>query len=192
MIEAGEKSHIILGDGTWIFVDIGFAQKRTRSCGVLVGESAPCCLSFGEARARIGDELKARSPLVNLVIEAPLSVCFDMLGNPKGRKIEDSSNYWYLSAGCVVMVATTYFLHDIYNIAGRVRLFEGFISNRARRHPHKEVVELLRDVVRNPQAFPGSIYDHKELADRTDVLSSAFSVAGFDCGIPTVIKPEFS
>jgi hypothetical protein len=192
MIEAGEESNIDWGEGNWIFIDLGFAQKSNRSCGLLVGDAVPICVSFGQAREIISQHIKRSTSLVNLVIEAPLSVCFDSSGNPKGRKIENSANYWYQRAGCVVMVAAMYLIRDLAGAAGTVRVFEGFVSNHEKRYGHKEVVSLLKDVVRNPHEFPNSIYDRDELSDKTDVLCSAFCVASLNCGVPAVIKPNSS
>ena len=102
--------------GTWIFLDIGFSNKK-RTCGFLVKGGKPKLLLFNEAKGDIKSEiLKSKLP-VNLVIEAPLSVCFDKNGNPKGRKIEHQDGkvrYWYSGLGCAVMVAAIYLIHEIH------------------------------------------------------------------------------
>jgi hypothetical protein len=199
MIEAGHSSQIKWGNGNWIFLDIGFSNKR-RSCGLLFGDNVPVCLKFGDAKRRIVEQFASADSLVNLVIEAPLSVSFDASGNPKGRSIEINdiyptrTRYWYLGLGCAVMVAAMYLMREIHNCKtnGRMRLFEGFVSHKDRSLPsnHGDDVCLLRDVVRDPARYSESIYDaHQLKRDPTDSLSSAFGVAGLDLGVPAVIKP---
>jgi hypothetical protein len=130
------------------------------------------------------------------VIEAPLSVCFDSKGNPKGRSIEKEQNrtrYWYVGAGCVVMVAALYLIRDIQVTSGDtlVRLFEGFVSykNSSPRSNHKADVCALREIVRSPNKFRNSLYSSEQLKmDGSDQLYSALRITGFDCGIPAVIK----
>jgi hypothetical protein len=195
MIEAGQESEVEWGDGNWVFLDIGFAKSGNKTCGLLVGDGPAVCVSFDEAQRQILNQTRESSSPVKLVIEAPLSVCFDQLGNPKGRKIEDSGNkrrYWYYGAGCAVMVAAMYLIRGIHNAKPRVpiRLFEGFVSfkDSATRSDHKQDVCLLRYIVRDPRKFSEAIYASNDLkADPTDRLVSAFCVSGLDCGIPVVI-----
>jgi hypothetical protein len=199
MIEAGKRSEIEWGQGNWIFLDIGFSNKA-RSCGLLIGDEDPICLRFGDAKRWIVEQLLSAGALTNLVIEAPLSVSFDASGNPKRRSIDANDTdpakrrHWYLGLGCAVMVAAMYLIRDIHNsgIRRRIRLFEGFVSNKDRsvRSDHRADCSLLRDVVRYPRRFSKSIYDASQLKkDQTDSLCSAFCVAGLDCGVPAVIKP---
>jgi hypothetical protein len=140
-----------------------------------------------------------RSPL-NLVIEAPLSVCFSAAGNPKGRSIEkegSKTRYWYNGLGCTVMVAAMYLIRDIRMAHGAfpVRLFEGFVSYKDHTIPsdHKRDVLLLREIVQDPAKFSGAIFSPEKLKQKsTDELFSAFCVAGLDCGVPAVIKHQVS
>ena len=194
-IEPGSKSQIGWGDGHWIFLDIGFANQA-RTCGLLFGDATPEVVQFGEATCQIVSRIKNWKQ-TNLVIEAPLSVCFDLKGNPKGRLIEQregdkTSRYWYIGPGCVVMVAAMYLVRLIFDAEsdGRVHLFEGFVSfkDRSVRSDHKQDVCALRKVVRDPAEFSDSIYSPEQLNDSNDSLYSAFRVAGLDCGVPVVIK----
>lgn len=195
MIEAGQASEIEWG-GNWVFLDIGFAEKR-KSCGLLFGDGHPNCLRFAEAKENILEHIRHSSPPVKLVIEAPLSACFDQHGNPKPRKIETAdgkSRFWYVGAGCAVMVAAMYLIQDVHNAEPRIpiRLFEGFVSFKDSSTPtdHYRDVRLLRDVVRDPLKFSTAIYTGEDLkSDPTDRLVSAFRVAGLDLGIPAVIEP---
>jgi hypothetical protein len=194
MIHAGDAAQIKWGKGDWIFLDVGFASTA-RSCGFLVGDGNPRCVTFAEAKAEIKDAL-GRSTALNLVVEAPLSVCFNSSGNPTGRSIEiegSKPRYWYTGPGCAVMVASMYLLRDIESAThgATIRLFEGFVSYKSERASgHREDVLVLRSVVRDPRRFHTSIYVADQLKrSQTDELVSAFRVVGLDCGIPVVIKP---
>src|SRR6266700_7427838 len=115
MISAGCVSHIRWADDRWILLAIGFSSRKP-SCGLLLGTDLPQCVQFGEAKQRILERIQSSPTGIELVIEAPLSVCFDSRGNPKGRKIEREDNqhrYWYESLGCSVMVAAMYLVHEI-------------------------------------------------------------------------------
>jgi myosin-crossreactive antigen len=127
------------------------------------------------------------------VIEAPLSVCFDSKGNPKGRSIEKKdgkTRYWYCGLGCAVMVAAMHLIRDIHEAGCAARLFEGFVSFKdgSVGSNHMDDVRFLREVVREPERFAQNIYSAEQLKlDQSDTLQSAFVVAGIDCGVPAVI-----
>jgi len=130
---------------------------------------------------------------INLVIETPLSVSFDSNGNPKGRKIEKQNNktrYWYVSLGTTVMVAAMYLLRAIVDLqpTTEVRLFEGFVSfkDRNKSSNHSRDVLALRDVVINGDR-DAIIAPEALKIDDSDLLQSAFLVAGVDLGIPPVL-----
>ena len=115
-INAGDRSQIQWGDGNWVFLDIGFSN-RGQTCGLLFGDGLPRSVQFTQAGQMIVEQIRQSKSTINLVIEAPLSVCFDSIGNPTGRKIEkeaEKSRYWYTGAGCAVMVAAMYLIRDIY------------------------------------------------------------------------------
>jgi hypothetical protein len=195
MFEAGDRSQVDWGNGNWIFLDIGFA-KHTRSCGLLFGDGNPTSVAYATAKSQIVERIRHSRSMVNLVIEAPLSVSFDSHGNPTGRSIEKKgkqTRYWYVGPGCVVMVAAIYLIRDIVDAGPdvSVRLFEGFVSYKERsgQSRHVEDVSLLREVVRDPVKYSGSIFVSDQLRiDPRDSLLSAFHVVGVDCGIPAVIE----
>ena len=117
-IRAGTVDEINWKDGSWVFVDLGFAQAKNKSCAVLVGGDKPKVVCFGKACKLVLEHIKmTHDAPVNLVLEAPLSVAFDCAGNPKGRSIEKRKGkqpkYWYLQAGIVVMVAAQYMISRI-------------------------------------------------------------------------------
>jgi hypothetical protein len=198
MIVAGTPEQIEWMDANWVFLDIGFSANKSSS-GLLIGNGDPASFQFGEARRRIVECVKHASTPTNLVIEAPLSVCFNKDGNPVGRLIEKealegkmTTRYWYAGLGCSVMVAAMYLIRDLSDVASdsQVHLFEGFVSykDRTLKTDHCDDVELLREVVKNPNAFAGSIIRADALCKPGDKIISAFTVCGADCGVPAVIK----
>jgi hypothetical protein len=200
MIEAGHEKQLEWGEGNWIFLDTGFSGARNargRTCGLVIGNSEGERANFAEATQRIVEHIAGTRSLVNLVIEAPLSVCFSAAGLPTGRSIErkeGEQRYWYTGPGCAVMVAAMYLIGAIREIPSpnTVRLFEAFISYKTRGtgSDHKREARLLRDAVRYPRKFPARIIPAKDLKEReNDDLHSAFRIMGLDCDVPAVIVP---
>jgi hypothetical protein len=198
MIEAGKVSQIEWGEGNWSFLDIGFSGARSargNTCGLVIGNSEPECVNFATAKERIVHWIAGAQSHINLVIEAPLSVCFSAAGLPTGRSIErkdGKSRYWYVGPGCAVMVATMYLVRAINDVPSShsVRLFEAFISYKDRgvKSDHKHEAKMLRDLVQRPQKSPESIIPAEALKlHPDDQLSGAFRVLGLDCGVPSVI-----
>lgn len=196
MIQAGKVSDINWSKGTWLIVDIGFSNTK-KSCCLLLGDSEPEPLQFGEAICRVVNITKCET-LLNLVIEAPLSVAFDKSGNPKTRSIdkkEKQSRPWYVGPGCVVMVASMYLLRRLCDScpSARVRLFEGFVSFKSKetRSSHSDDVRLLRDAIKKEGTQIPRFYKPEELKeDPDDEIRSAFEVMNLtdiDTGIPAVI-----
>lgn len=210
-IRAGKPDKIIWGPGNWIFLDIGFS-KKSPSCGLLLGSEEPEVYKYGCATKKIINYLKKHQEPTNLVIEAPLSVSFDKYGNPTGRKPEKQNGktrYWYVGAGCVVMVAALYLIKAIADSKppAEVRLFEGFVSfknkkgdsgkNKRRNSNHKEDVQLLRDAVENskPKSTIKSesiiITKTEDLINEGDKILSvlnSFNFCFMDYEIPPIIK----
>ena len=91
MIEAGERRHIGPPVDRWVFLDVGFSEKK-KTCGLALEDAAPQTYTFNAAKQTIIERIRQWSHEsnlpVSLVIEAPLSVSFDMEGNPKRRTIE--------------------------------------------------------------------------------------------------------
>lgn len=200
MIEAGNETQIEWGDGNWIFLDMGFSGARgarARTCGLLIGDADAKRVTFAEAEKQIVGKITGSRSTLNLVIEAPLSVCFSASGNPTGRSIEkkagETHRLWYVGAGCAVMVATMYLIRRINEAAptATVRLFEAFISykERSAKSDHCRETMMLRDVVKDPRKFSECIISAKSLkASCDDEISSAFRVIGINCGVPAVIR----
>jgi len=111
MISSGKAEDISWPNGTWLILDIGFSNSK-RSCGILLGDGEAKQLTFNEAIDEVV-RIANTVPLLNLVIEAPLSVAFDKAGNPKGRSMEKegrTNRLWYVGPGCAVLVAVMYLM----------------------------------------------------------------------------------
>jgi len=206
MIRAGKTSEISWANGTWLILDIGFSNK-TKSCGLLIHSPKQEKdeikeVKFSEAVEEVIKAAQTNKTL-NLVIEAPLSVAFDENGNPIGRNIDKQRSqvrYWYTGPGCVVMVATFYLMRRLISAKpdGEIRLFEGFASfktkegNSKKRYSHREDVERLRKVIRDPNNFKHCIHDPADLHPMNSLraVESAFKVTCSDFGMPPVIKPD--
>jgi hypothetical protein len=194
MIEAGTDKQFEWSDGNWIFLDIGFSATK-KTCGLVIGNEDAKCLDFAEAQDRIVQHVLQAKSLTNLMIEAPLSVCFRK-GLPAARSIEKKdgqSRPWYVGAGCAVMVAAMYLIREVSKAApdSRVRLFEAFISykKRGEKSDHAAEAKMLRSVVcRERGSPPYKIISADQLKEGgEDQLTSAFGVMGLNYGVPAVV-----
>lgn len=193
-MRAGNVDEVNRASGDWVFVDLGFA-RRTPSCGIVHGDGAAEAVTFATACERVVRETSRIAGPLNLLLEAPLSVAFTREGNPTGRSIEKrdgKTRYWHVGLGCVVLVAATYLVKAVASAGMKreVRLFEGFVSFKQRgvRSCHTDDVMCLRDVVWQPERFAGAVTPPDKLAlAPSDIVSSAFAVAGLNLGVPPVI-----
>ena len=194
MIRAGTPEEINPTTGEWLFVDVGFSS-RGRSCGILGSDNLATAVTFSEAAAQIKAAGSVLGEPLNLLIEALLSVAFNSSGNPVGRSFErlgSQHRYWYEGLGCVVMTSALYLLRGLNDSQPQreVRLFEGFVTFKPRDIPssHRADVEALRAVV-----FDGTQVGSRVIAPSefpitaTDLVVSAFAVAGLDFGVPPVV-----
>lgn len=194
LIRAGRVDELIWDNESWIVLDVGFAKSGTASSGLGIGTADPVNMTFADARVRIIQCIIDAGRPLNLVIEAPLSVAFDINGNPIGRRFEKREGsgirYWYLGAGATISIAALYLLHDLMHqeIEAEVRLFEGFATFKPRGiSNHKADVEALRRVVKYEQ---GWIIDPTEFAlNPEDRIESLFQIIGMDAGIPPLLVP---
>jgi hypothetical protein len=192
---AGTVFDIRKDSGDWVFVDVGFSRTQ-KSCGLLVNNDDPLALKF----SALNDALNSLSEIseipLNLVLEAPLSVAFCFDGNPVGRSMEKvgkSHRYWYEPVGCLVTMATSYLIRDIFfkQAKREIRLFEAFVSfkEKGQKSSHVNDVVAMRDVVWNSETRAQQVIPPELIAiSPSDAVRSAFSVFGFDCGVPPVIK----
>jgi hypothetical protein len=199
MIYSGKVDDISWSNGTWLIIDIGFSNSK-KSCGTLLGDDTAMPLKFNDAINQVIRIAKG-TPLLNLVIEAPLSVAFDKSGNPKGRSIEKEggkNRLWYVGPGCAVLVAGMYLMKKLYDShpSAEVKLLEGFVSYKSRdaKSSHLRDVELLREAIRDRETPNHYVIKPDGLkANPDDSIKSAFEVMNMenmDLGIPPVIKVD--
>lgn len=193
-IRAGRIEEAVHTSGDWVFVDVGFSNKE-KSYGFLCDDGQPEELTFSEARARLVHLVQSGTQPLNLVLEAPLSVAFDSLENPVGRKIEKRdgiARYWYVPLGCGVMVPATYLLRAITDSTRtrEVRLFEGLVSFKPKgvASNHCDDVQRLRDIVWGVVGSGRVVASNELTSDSSHTLRSAFAVSGMDYGIPPVVS----
>jgi hypothetical protein len=200
MIEPGTCDQIKWDDDTWIIWDVGFGED-VKSSGLLMPHMEPKCFRFSCAKRQIVEQVKNAKTHTNLVIEAPLSVCFNKDGNPTPRvcvervEVDGETKYrrWHQAGG--IMIAAMYVIRAIADAAPNkpVRLFEGFVSYKDKevRSDHCRDVSLLREVIKDPERFSDCIYSGESLrGNSTNTIESAFKVCRLDCGVPAVIKRE--
>jgi len=194
-IRAATIEEVARDPGDWVFVDLGFAVKKKKTCGLLLGDGEPRVVTFSELRSKIAGICRATGAPLNLLIEAPLSVAFGANGNPAGRTIELRANkprYWYVGPASSVIVAATYLLRTIHDLPPQreVRLVEGLVSfktSKVRSSHTKDVIEM-RELVWTRSAALGRIFGAADLPkDRGDHVQSAFLVSGMDFGVPPVV-----
>lgn len=199
MIAAGDASRICHDGDEWVFIDLGFSRD-SKTCGLLVGDGSPSRCTFGDLQRELVRRAGSGEGPLNLVLEAPLSVAFTAQGNPVGRSIEKTAEghrYWYAGVGCQMMVAAGFLLRALLESAPvrPILLFEAFVTFKPKRplRRHKgrsdeRDVIAMRDVAWSPIRQPGEIIGPDALlSPEASRLQSAFTVFGFDLGIPPVI-----
>ncbi len=194
IIRAGRSDEVHREAGTWVFVDPGFANDKSRSCGLLTS-GQPRLFTFSDLKEQLVALVTENAGPMNLVIEAPLSVAFSASGNPVGRSIErrnGKTRYWYVGLGCSVLTSACYLIRAITDAQRlrEVRLFEGFVSFKPKGEVSnhcEDVLQLQRVVWRKRGA--GCVVPPERLATDSQQHSvvSAFAVAGMDYGVPPVI-----
>jgi len=75
MIYSGKVDDVSWAKGTWLILDIGFSSNK-KTCAISLGDDAANLLKFNDAVDEVVRIARNRL-LLNLVIEAPLSVAFD-------------------------------------------------------------------------------------------------------------------
>lgn len=192
MIRSGTIEEAKPDSGKWIFVDVGFSSGR-KSCGFLVSDNEPEELQFGELKNRLKEHFYRDEGPLNLVLEAPLSCCFNSAGNPTGRiieKREGEHRYWYSGAGATVLLASLDLLKTLSgDYSPRdIRLFEGFASFKNDVSSHKQDVLNLRDIIWAVEPSVGKVIAPEDLKrSDTDTIKSTLFYIGLDCKISPVL-----
>lgn len=115
-------------------VDLGFSGT-SRSCGVASVDDAGTRnlvrRTFSECVAEAATHVHRYGECV-LVVEAPLSACFDGRGNPCARGSFEASpkpRWWSLRAGATMALAAQHFLRFLEQRmdGGTLHLIEGFV-----------------------------------------------------------------
>jgi hypothetical protein len=194
VIRAAQLVEVRWDPGRWVIVDLGFAASGRKSTAVMVGDAEPELLDFATACDRVVEvaQMSSGHPLM-LVLEAPLSICFDEKRNPIGRDFERKSGadgrittrYWYAGLGCCVMVAAGHMLARLgaKTQSADIRLVEGFVSySRGGTSDHCQDVKSLRESIRN-----GTVCLPKLVNKSAALLESSFSAFGMDFGVPPVV-----
>jgi hypothetical protein len=144
--------------GLVIAVDLGFAEQG-QTCGIAwrgaTAGDASSSTTFGGCIRQIA-ELVAVEPRCALIIEAPLSGCFNADGNPiardygetraNGRSLE-SGRGWYYGAGASVALGAVFFLRRLRDLLQHTEvtivLFEGFVSFKTKKSEHVDDARVL-------------------------------------------------
>jgi hypothetical protein len=115
-------------------VDLGFSGT-SRSCGFASfdgkGALRPVKRTFRECVDEVTTHVDRHGDSV-LVIEAPLSACFNDRGNPCARGLFEEApkpRWWSLRAGATMALAAQYFLRFVQQQmkGGTLHLVEGFV-----------------------------------------------------------------
>jgi hypothetical protein len=115
-------------------VDLGFSGT-SRSCGVASlddkGALSPVRRTFSECVTEVAAHVHRHGECV-LVIEAPLSACFNARGNPCARGSFEASpkpRWWSLGAGATMALAAQHFLRFVQQrmVGGTLHLVEGYV-----------------------------------------------------------------
>jgi hypothetical protein len=170
-------------------VDLGFAGKKTRSCGLAWkargGECQTEVTTFGRCVEHVA-RFVSENPNSALIVEAPLSGLFDSSGNPKGRlpfekscvSGEARTRYWYVQSGAAVGLGAVFLFANLSAMVGPQRniptsVVEGFVSFKSRRSDHAADARALLEALNNPDT--AKIYDvsASEGERRVNMLSLA-------------------
>lgn len=179
-----------------IAIDIGFSNKRA-TCGAAIDEGS-WNLTFIQAVRKVQDFAQHQSEFV-LILEAPLSACFDHVGNPCARgdfERTKPARWWSLGAGAVTSLAAMHFLRTLNEELRNddrinIHLIEGFVvgSNST---DHKTVAAKLLEAFRNhDQGHQWITMGHETKMEKLKYFSILewIGQSSSDCAI--VLKPRF-
>ena len=179
---------------TIIAVDVGFASTA-KSTGIAIrsdGITTTTRVAFGQVTDLVAIHLKEGD--LSLILEAPLTVAFNLQGNPTGRSIEKheaQTRYWYTGLGASVLLAAVFLLErirDIYIPEWRtIHLYEGFVTFKNHRtHHDADALQLLATLSGEE---PGRILDAQEvMTHETTSFRSPIQFVHLR-GLPAIVIP---
>lgn len=201
MIRAGTRDEANLKSGDWFIADIGFAQSAKSSSYFTSHDGRGPSKEYeivDSTFASLRETLIAEahnpervSVPLNILLEAPLSICYDNSGNPLGRDVEQQvgrHRYWYEGAGAVVTLASLHLIRALFESKPRrqLRLFEGMVSFKAGASSGKSDVMALYQALASPKGLvrdPLPRSGHSARAPK-----NIAGLAGYErLGIPPVI-----
>ena len=184
----------------WLIVDIGFS-RISDSCGVWTNREGARVVSFGGLVSLLGREFQEEDPqILNLVIEAPLSIAFQGNGNPTIRKCDrlpgkSQPRPYYTNAGATTFIAALMLFREmrLTQVLRPVRLFEGFLSFKSSSgtSDHVEDVRKIKDAIWTGRNC--DIFEPTDLLQERDhrIESAAFPFLDINLIPPVIrIKPD--
>ena len=161
------------------------------SCGLIFGASEPRCVNFSEACRSSGEWINHQPSPINRMVEAPLSVAFDLEGNPIPRKVEKLASQTrpgYSGPGATVLIATLHLVTHLRDHCPEafITLFEGFVSFKPPEAKSDHIWDAVRlsDSIRSGPNETVEFWGEEDLVSEGTVLRSVFVPWCFDPGIP--------
>ena len=134
-----------------IAADLGSSRRSCRLAWS--GSPKPCQESFGGALAKVANLLVSQ-PGSALVVEAPLSTCHSLNGNPRLRGEFEIRRGWYWGAGVVATLAARRLLTLLaaqLRVATPILVAEAFLSNKSDVTRHRDHAHLIAKQSRTRQ-----------------------------------------
>ena len=191
IIKAGNANHFSRDPNDWIFVDIGFGGRKndgaiSKTTGIKIGESLSKNVTWAQCVREIITFVENRNEPLNLMLEAPLSVAFDITGNPAPRafeKTDKGARYWYVPMGTNVAMSALFLLGKLKsNLKAKVNLYESIVSFKPKKTDHAADTDSMYDSV--VKSFANPILDFAQKP--SDIIESSATMIGWDFGIPPV------
>ena len=195
LLWAGHPTEFSRNPDHWIFVDIGFGGRKNngsigKTTGIKLPDEDSKNVTWSDCIADIKKYVNAASFPMNLMLEAPLSVAFDVSGNPAPRafeKTDKGARYWYVPMGTNVAMSALFLLADLRReLKMKVRIYEAIVSFKSERTDHLDDANSMYKAVVNDGIMP--LAEFKQSPN--DKVESLTSKIGWNFGIPPVFIIE--